>query len=88
MTSPIIIAFIAAAITIALYYACGRIGNKYARGAAQLAAVVAGVIASGALSADNSVAATSGQYFFFIVVGFAVLAKLFGKKKKVADAES
>ena len=82
MTSPILIAFIASAISIALYYVCGRIGNKYARGAAQLAAVVAGLIASGALSANNSVAATSGQYFFFIIVGFAVLAKIFGKKNE------
>ena len=81
MTSPIVIALISAVITIALYYACGRIGNKYAKGAAQLATVIAGVVISGALSADTSVAAMSGQYFFYIVVAFAILAKIFGRKK-------
>jgi hypothetical protein len=81
MTSPIVIALIAAAITIALYCACGRIGNKYAKGAAQLITVISGVVISGGLSADNSVAAMSGQYFFYIVVAFAILAKFFGRKK-------
>jgi hypothetical protein len=79
MTSPIVVALIAAIITIMLFYACGKIGNKYARGAAQIVTVILGVVISGALSADTSVAAMSGQYFFYIVVAYAILAKIFGR---------
>ena len=81
MTSPIIVALIAALTTVALYYGCGKIGNKYAKGAAQIASVILGVVIAGALSADNLVSAKSGEYFFYIVVAFAILAKIFGRKK-------
>jgi hypothetical protein len=81
MNSPVIIAVVAAAVTIALYYACGRISNKYARGVAQLATVFLGVVIAGLLSANNEVATAAGQYFFGVVVAFVVLGKIFGGKK-------
>ena len=80
MTSPIIVSIIASAITITLYYASGRIENKFGRGAAQLSSVILGVVISGGLSSDNMVASDAGTYFFFIVVAVAVIAKIFGKK--------
>ena len=86
MTSPIVVAVIAAAITIALYYACGRIGNKYGRGIAQLGAVFLGVAIAGMLSKNNEVAVSAGEYFFGAVVVFVILTKLFGGKKASTDA--
>ena len=81
MITSIIVASIASAITITLYYACNRISNKYAKGIAQLATVFLGIFISGALSSDTASAALAGQYFFFIVVVFTVIAKIFGKKR-------
>lgn len=88
MTSPIVIAVIASVVTIALYYACGFIGNKYAKGGAQLATVVFGLFLAGAISPDNTVAAMSGQYFFYIVVASAILVKIIGKKKKTEESKA
>lgn len=88
MVSPAIIAAIASAITVILYRASGRISNKYAKGTAQLVSVILGLIVSASLSADPEVASVAGQYFFYMMIAIAILAKLFGKKLAVTEPEA
>jgi hypothetical protein len=80
MNSAFIVAIIASLITVVLFYASGRIPNKYAKTSAQLLSVVLGVLVAGGLSSDNSVANAAGQYYFYIMIAIAIIAKIFGKK--------
>ena len=84
MGSPIVVALIAALITVILYISAKRIPNRFARGAAQLASVIVGILVAGGLAADNIIANQAGEYYAYTMFGVAVVAALFGKKKKGA----
>lgn len=81
MTSPVIIAAIGAVLSTIAYFLSGRIKNEYWRGSAQIGSIVFGLLIASSLSGDTKVAAASGQYYFFIMIAVAALAKIFGKKQ-------
>ena len=85
MQSPVIVAFIASALAIVLFKLAGRISHKLGRGAAQIGAFLLAIAVAGLLSADSAVSVKAGEYFFYIIVVYAIGAKVLGRKK-VAEA--